>query len=230
MKIAGFIALTALTFGAFSPNYSYADDHDDMVEVEEYDVDENDEAENSKPKDEDVLSAQEARELIMSAPEADDATKGTVPDTKLKKYYDIRARQVAYRENVKEFRASLERRRVSYAEPQFAAIENYRETIAKVYAAEGKVAEEDRANQDREERIAAIREKRLKKEAEEAKNGKSSSEDDEVVSVSDESDADNDGTGLTEKPIPVEGEAEDGAPKKKVVTSEDAPDFDPANL
>ncbi len=208
MKTTAFLALSVLTIGAFSIQHSYAHDSNES---------------HDEPAEEAVLSADEAKELVMSAPEAADATKGLVPDSKLnKKYYDIRARQLAYREHVKAYRASLEKRRESYAQPQFNAAENYRETIAKVYAAEGAAAEEVRAGE--KEESAEAPKKDYSKEAPAIKDSEVASADDVTGS---ESDAD---VGLTEKPIPADPEAEEGAPKKKVVTSDDAPDFDPSDL
>lgn len=208
MKTAAYIALVALTFGAFSPSYSYADDHEDTEDV----------------KEEKVLSSDEAKALVMSTPEADDAVKGKVPDTKLKRYYDVRARQLAYREGVKEYRSSLEARRKSYAAPQIDAAENYRETIAKVYAAETKAAADARAESNEKEKDAA-------KEDMSSKKDEPVVEDDQVASVDDASEtSEEEGVGLTEKPIPSDVDAEEGAPKKKVVTSDDAPDFDPSDL
>ncbi len=199
MKIAAFIALSALSLAALPVSYSYANDG----------------------AEEQVLSLEDAKELINSEPEAKDATKGTVPDTNLTRYYDIRARQLAYRENVKDYRASLERRRVSYSKPQFEAAQNYRDTIAKVYIAEIEAAAKARAegsesydDHDNKTRDYSTEEPAII-DADLAANGEDSSQD---------------APGLTEKPIPADPDAEEGAPQKKVVTSKDAPDFDPSEL
>lgn len=208
MKTTAFLALSALTIGVFSAPHSYAHDsnepHDEAVEEE-------------------VLSLEEARALIMEAAEADDAVSGIVPDTKLKKYYDIRARQLAYREGVKEFRASLEARRGSFSAPEFAAIENYRDVIAKAYDAENAVAELARAEADAEVDGHDVPKKDYSKE-------KPAIMDDDIALADDASDTEEQDTGLTEKPIPSDPEAEEDEPKKKVVTSDDAPDFDPSDL
>lgn len=214
MKTAAFIAFLSLSIAL--PSYVYADDHKEMSETEE----------------ERVLSEKEAKELIMSTPEADDAVTGTVPDTKVKSYYDIRARQLAYRESVKDYRASLEARRKSYATPQTAASENYRETIAKLYESETKAEADKRANLEKSDEVKAKMRAKLDEVRKKKADGVSDPEvSDDQVAVSDVMNADVvDGTGLTEKPIPTDGEVVDGEPKKKVVTSEDAPDFDPSNL
>ena len=39
-----------------------------------------------------------------------------------------------------------------------------------------------------------------------------------------------DGEDLKEVPIPEDEEADDGTPKRKVVTTDDAPEFDPSDL
>lgn len=222
MKTTAFLAFAAFGLCVFSPSFSYADDHKDMDEAEE----------------ERVLSPEEAKELIMSTPEADDATSGKVPDTKLKRYYDIRARQLAYRESVKEYRASLEARRKSYSAPQTAAAENYRETIAKLYASESKAAAEERARAENEEKLKAQKgeniKAKLRAKLEENKKKKEGTDDQPVVEEDrvavNTTDGSDEEVGITEQPIPSDGEVEEGAPKKKVVTSDDAPDFDPANL
>lgn len=194
MRISVLLAVLALTFAGFS---AYAED-------------------TKKPAaDEEVLNLDEAKALIESSPAAKDAIKGTVPEDVSQNYYDIHARQIAYRENVKEYRASLEARRESFARPQYNALERYRETIAKVYAAEGEAAAKARAD---------VKDVKKKKEIDYSKEKPAIKDEDVAVA-----DIEEEG-GLTEKPIPSDPEVEEGAPKKKVVTSEDAPDFDPSDL
>ncbi len=172
---------------------------DDMVEVE------------------DVLTLDEAQDLIRNLPTASDAVSGVVSTDVDQQYYDLHARQLQYRENVKELRASLDERRENFVKPQVEALEQYRDVVDKVYAAETQAYQDELALQGEQK--------------DEDLEGMAENEnDDEPVDVVPDMDVDSEeDTGLTEQEIPQQ-DGEDSSIKKKVVTSDDAPDFDPSGL
>lgn len=181
-------------------------------------------AEDAKEEEEKVMTLEESRDFVMSGSTAKDAVGGPVSTTPAADHYDLYARQLAYREHAKDMRASLDQRRENYEKPRIDLIENYRDAQEKVFAAE----------------TAAYQEQVDKENAADKEDGDTIADED-MPKVMDTSDTDNkdmseektasaDGDkGLTEKPIPAEP-GEEGGPKKKVVTTEDAPDFDPSNL
>ncbi len=172
-----------------------------------------------KDNGERALSLDEVQSLISELGTGGDATAGTVPVDVDSASYDIYARQIAYRENVKAFRQSLDERRENYQSSYIDQKTAYQSLMEKVYKAE----------------IAAYQ-KSLGKE----KPSKKKSIGQVVAEVSDAPDmsdagaddadavAEND-EGLKEADIPPQ-EGEEGKVKKKVVTSDDAPDFDPADV
>jgi len=154
-----------------------------------------------------TMSPEQAKALVFSKSTAKDAVSGTVSEDSGMKYYDIRARQMAYRENAKDLRASLEARRVNFEAPRLQTIEDFRETQPKVYEAE-----------------SAAYQKSLKdgpKKKTMMKNVKTPSEKADVPKKDGVSDG-----GVKERDVP----SSDEGVKKKVITSDDAPDFDPSNL
>lgn len=187
--------------------------------------------------EEDVLTLDEAKALIMTRPGAKDATNEVVKDFSLE-FYDIYGRQLQYRENAKEFRAMLETRRYSYQRPYVAMRDAFDDVRMKVYEAERAAyqAQIEAYNNSLREREAAA----ASAAAEDAPKAKmepvSLPQPDEPINApaADDNgdDVADDGPVLREKDIPDEegADAEQGATKKKVVVSDDAPDFDPSNL
>ncbi|MGH1404639.1 MAG: hypothetical protein ACRBDL_10390 [Alphaproteobacteria bacterium] len=256
MKIlSGFVVFLALfAFVPFSSVYAQEKVSEESMEKEmsASDVDEAGDkkessmkkapkyAHNKKKEKEKPLTLEEAQDLINSLPTAKDAIGGTVKiESSWQKYYDFYGRQIAYRERVKELRASLEARRVSFEEPRTPVIERYRETLEKVYAAETAAYQEDVSQSGKP--VTKKRKKRKSKnnyptkedvrKAKEAKKDKNSTsapevEDERMAAV--DSDVRDDDVGLKEQDVPAQEGDEDV--KKKVVTSEDAPEFDPSNL
>ncbi len=208
MKFYTRVALYALVLTLVPLSYTYADDA--MMDEEE-----------------EVLSLQEAAELVNSLGTADDAVGGTVSGS-IDGYYDLYARQLSFREKSKVFRGSIEVRRESfeYAE-RVPALEQYKDVQEKVFKAE----------------TAAYQEALKAAEDEEAGNMEMESEEKskkkkemvvvpDVVASNDDDTSDNGDIILKEIPVP-EGDDDMDAEadvKKKVVTSDDAPDFDPSNL
>lgn len=203
MKFYTRVAFIFLAFALVSPSFSYADDAEEPAEV---------------------LSLDEAKSLIDNLPTAHDVVSGPV-STKALGFYDIYGRQISFRESAKELRVSLDVRRENFGAPRVKAIEGYRDTVIKVYAAETAAyqeslnqIEEDEENTAEENGEVMISVGQMD-DTEESEN---------VVSVSDDQQGE-DVPDLTETPIPSDNN-EEGAPKKKVIMSSDAPDFDPANL
>ncbi|PCJ97852.1 MAG: hypothetical protein COA45_09195 [Zetaproteobacteria bacterium] len=209
MKFYTRVAFLFLAFALFPVSFSYAEDATDAEQAE-------------------VLTLEEARHLVGNLPTARDAVTGVVP-TKSKEFYDIYGRQIAFREGAKELRASLDERRENFSAPNVEALEGYRDTVKKVYTAEA-VAYQASEVEDSEDDTAAAQ------EDEESMMVSVDVSDDadtiEDVPVSEEEAASVDDVeepGLMEKMLPSDS-VEEGTPKKKVVTSDDAPEFDPADL
>ena len=175
MKILKFLCFFAVLF-SFSPiSYSFAEEKERMR----------------------VLTLDEAEDLIHEAPSADDAVTGTVSPESLD-FYDIYARQLAFRESAKDLRASLEVRRESFEEPRLGVLENHRDVVPKVHAAETAAYLKETAGDDKKSKVRVpARKKQSKKQ--------------EILDVSDVQKQD-----LKEVPIPDAG---DVAPKRKVVTT-----------
>ena len=207
MKFYTRVAFLFVVFAAFPLSYSYAEDVSD-------------------DKKDEVLTLEEAGELIEALPTASDAVTGVV-STDVSGFYDIYGRQVAFRESAKALRASLDERRENFESPRVKSIEGYRGTVKKVYISEAAAyqsgldngSDEKMSMHSDENDNVAISDDEGKPEME--------PESDDEVAASDGQD--DDVPGLVEKPIPSDDMSE-GAPKKKVVMPEDAPDFDPANL
>lgn len=207
MKFYTRVALYALVLTLVPLSYTYADDA--MMDEEE-----------------EVLSLQEAADLINSLSTAKDAIGGTVGDP-YQDYYDMHARQLSYREKTKVFRASIDVRRVEFEVPRTPLIEQYKDVQNKVFKAETAAYQEAlRAHED--ESMGGMGmdpEKKSKKKKEMVVVP-------DVVASNDGDVSDNGDIILKEIPVP-EGDDDMDAEadvKKKVVTSDDAPDFDPSNL
>ncbi len=183
-----------------------------------------DEMAEDAAEEEKVMSLEESREFVMSGATAKDAVGGTVSTTPAAEPYDIYTRQLAYREHAKDMRASLDQRRKNYEKPHIELLENYRAAQEKIFAAETAAYQEqvDKDNAADKEDGAAMADEDMPKVMDSSDAGNKDMSEEKTAS------ADGD-KGLTEKPIPAEPGEEDG-PKKKVVTTEDAPDFDPSNL
>lgn len=211
MKFYTRVAFLIVAFAAFPLPSSYADD-----------------GQNDK-KDE-VLTLEEAGELIEALPTASDAVTGVV-STDRSGFYDIYGRQVAFRESAKALRASLDERRENFETPRVKSIEGYRDTVKKVYISETAAYQggldngsDEEMGMDSDENDNVVISTNVSDDAENSENPPET--DDEVANADGQ---DDDGSELVEKPIPSDDMSE-GAPKKKVVMPEDAPDFDPANL
>ncbi|MBI1300741.1 MAG: hypothetical protein GC137_03690 [Alphaproteobacteria bacterium] len=191
-----------------------ADDEQEIVEVFGQEINLEDE------EDDRVLTMEEAQELIYQRPAANDAIKGgEVPLSELG-IYNIYARQLAYRESARKFRASLEARRESFEAPRTAVVEEHREIVDKVYAAESAAfqkAQKNGSDQNEESRSAMIEENQ-----QEAKKDNLEKMDMAKTDISDDEYEGN----LKELPIP----SEDETVNRKVVTDPEAPDFDPSKL
>lgn len=170
-------------------------------------------------KEEEVLSPEEAKSLIDNLPTAKDAVTGTIPTDSSVGAYDIYGRQLSYRESAKELRNSIEIRRENFEAPRLDNIEQYRDVKEKVYAAESK-AFQDKLKEEEE--------LKAKSKADSKANSEETKKDDVVKVVSSSEDAADD-EHLKEQEIPPK-DGEEVTKKKKVVTSPDAPDFDPKNI
>lgn len=205
MKFFTRVAFLFLAFALFPLSYSYAEDGSDDAEA----------------SSEKVLTLDETRELIDGLPTASDAVSGVV-STEGKEYYDIYGRQIAFRKSAQELRSSLDERRENFETPRVNAIEGYRGTVKKVYVAET-AAYQDAVTNGSDDVAEVI-------EADESESDDASDEAEQPEEMADADDAQDEVVpGLTEKSIPSDSD-EEGAPKKKVVMPDDAPEFDPANL
>lgn len=183
-------------------------------------------------EDEEVLTLDEAKALIATRPGAKDATNEVVKDFSLK-FYDIYGRQLQYRENSKEFRAMLETRRYSYQRPYVEIRDAFDDVRKKVYEAERAAYQAQIEAYNK-----SINSKTQDAKEEEPVMAKPVSlpQPDEPINApaADDSgeDAEDGSPVLREEDIPSDegADAEEGVPKKKVVVSDDAPDFDPSNL
>jgi hypothetical protein len=170
-----------------------------------------------------VLSPEEVRTLIDGFPTVDDATAGTVPVETGLGFYDIYSRQIAFRENTKAYRASLEARRENYKKIYFDKRENYKENLNKIYRAETAEALKNKDAKGNSPEGDDIKEAKFEMEGAASESDESKDYDSSAVN------SDKNGKSLKEEDIPPK-EGEEGVVKKKVVTSDDAPEFDPADL
>ncbi len=206
MRLFTCVACFIVAFATVPVSFSYADD-------------------GQNDKKDKAITLEEASELIDSLPTASDAVTGTV-STDGSKYYDIYGRQVAFRESAKDLRESLDQRRENFENPRVEALELYRGTVGKVYASETEAYQNslEKKSDDKME-MDSDEEENVEVSAVSSDNKKDTAPEVEVTNDTQE-DA---GPDLVEKPIPSDDTSE-GAPKKKVVMPEDAPDFDPADL
>lgn len=203
MKTLARIACISLILPFISVPYSFAED-----------------AAEDKP----ALSAQGAKDLIASMPGAKDATEGYVEEEIPQDFYDIYGRQLQYRENAKEFRSMLEGRRLSFTTPHVTARTLYRDNLAEVYRAESATYQEDIADEGASKNGAMS--------TQDMASGESLDVDDTglVDVVDDILEKADDVDGLKEEAVSSDVDAADGETMKKVITSDDAPEFDPADL
>ncbi len=185
-------------------------------------------ADSSETTDDTPLTLEEAQSLIDTMRGARDATSGVVKEEVPQKFYDIYGRQAQFRENAKKFRAMLEARRTSFRKPQLKALDDYRDVLEKLYAAEMADYQNKLSKSDDEDGSMEEKDAMHKNVSVDEIEPKMSEEDMEDMASNDTDTSSDDGGGLKEEPIPNDVE-EDGT-KKKVVTSEDAPDFDPSDL
>jgi hypothetical protein len=224
MKSLTRVALYALAFSVVPFSYLYAQDPidlaPDMNSEEEIELDQmlGEEVDIQSLQDEMIEEAsdrpptlQEAKEALDALPGAKDAVQGTVPIAeKDMEVYDSYGRQLAYREGSKKYRESLDKRREAFAKPRTKMIQDYQKTRDIIYTAE---------TADYQKKLNEEKEVNTVSEAPEVPTG-------DVVSVIQEEAAEE--IGLKEQKIP--SDTDENAARKKVVTAEDAPDFDPARL
>ncbi|GEM_PF-3663711 len=166
--------------------------------------------------EEETLTLEEANALIELLPTSSDAVTGTVKEEYDYEYYDIYGRTLGFRESAKKLRESLEARRESFEKPRIEIIDLYRDSKEKIDKAQTAAYNESLKEEEDEENLT---------------ENEILIDEDEVVeennedAVSKESDI-----SLTEKTIPSKEGDDENAPKRKVVISEDAPDFDPSKL
>lgn len=156
-------------------------------------------------------SIEEAREALENLPGSKDAVKGPVNKEVNVEAYDIYGRQLSYREGAKEYRKSIDKRRKNFARPREELIENYQKTRDMIYAAET-VEYQESFNKQREDKV---REGRARELPVDADVGEIDLQEEEAVE-------------LKEQKIP--GSSKMQAARRTVVTTKDAPDFDPARL
>ena len=175
-------------------------------------------------KDAAPLSAQAAKDLIASMPGAKDATSGSVEQEVPQDFYDSYGRQLQYRENVKEFRSMLEARRESFTTPHVTAKSRYRDNLAKVYKAESAVYQDTLVKEDGAGKASVSSEKMKNEESMDSEDSGLVDVVDDIFDTSDENE------GLKEEVVSSDVDVSDGEAMKKVITSDDAPEFDPADL
>lgn len=186
---------------AVSDPISVIPEEEDVTDVE---------ADDDKP-----LSLMEANKLIQEMPGAKDAITGVINTKTSQEIYDIYGRQLAYREGAKKYRASLEERRKNFAVPRTKMIERYKEVRIKVHQAQSAAyqegLDEQQDSQDENEKPVVL-----------------DSVADSEAPISEEESA----GGLVEQMISEDAfEGDQGQMvQKKVVTSDDAPEFDPMKL
>ncbi len=208
MFILSRAVIFSLALCTFPLSISYAQENEAVENPSE--VETNIEEDASK-EDEKVLSIDEAKNLIFESPTAKDAIGGPVNTNAADEYYDIHARKLAYRENAKEFTNSINERRVDFESPRLKAIQNHAITANKAYIAESAAYNE--AEEEKKSSDEAMVEEEDKSEMTVATAEKSTPTEPEET--------------LKEENIPPK-EGDDT--QRKVITSDDAPDFDPANL
>ena len=191
-----------------APGDMDSEDFDDEMAMDDEEMDEDS-----------VPTLDQAKKIINSSSAAKDAVGGTVP-LNPNTYYDIHGRQLAYRENAKALRASLEARRKDFERPRTEIVEKHRSNVEKVYAAETAAYLDEQSESD--ESGSDMMDEDLFDEETASMDG--AVEETQTAAVDEES-----AGGLSEQEIPTVS-GEEGPIKRKVVTSDDAPNFDPANL
>ena len=171
-----------------------------------------------------------------------EAVSGTVPE--VEGYCDIYARQLEYKKAAKEFRESLEARRVSYEAPRIEALELYRQNLEELYKEESKEYQEELASIE-----DTVMDGSMSKDDMSMDEGMMSDDDtmsddsawDDMDSSSSDDTSMNDQEKMAEAPESSDGtsneqsegglkekqvqDSESGT-RKKVIMPEDAPDFD----
>ena len=219
MKSFTRVFVFALSLAAFPVSYSYADE---------------------RAASADVLSLEQALDLVNALGTADSAVGGEVPNPE-HSIYDMYARQLSFREKSKTFRQSIDVRRASFEEPRTGIIHQAKDIQSKIFEAENAAS---KSSQDVSKKDAMKMEKEamaMDKETME-KEMMFSEEDDGMIEIPHgqnekaammESEADD--AMLKEQEIPEDSSLDDegmdeDVTKRKVITSEDAPDFDPSDL
>ncbi len=229
MKTLTRVAFTALAFGLIPYTYSYAQEpvdlapdtsYEEEAELEQYLDEEILLEEESFSEGEDVLAdmnsdedrvptLEDAKKALEAMSGAKDAVKGKVPTEVDQDVYDIYGRQLSYREGANEYRESLDKRRENFAKPRTKMIEEYHKTRDVTYAAET-ADYQKKLNEQKEEELAGDGMQKLP-----TGEGVEAALEGEVVEE----------IGIKEQRIPG-----DMSVRKKVVTADNAPEFDPANL
>ncbi len=173
-----------------------------------------------------VLSLEEARALIEELPTYIDATSGTVPEETGLSFYDIYSRQIAFRENTKAFRASLEARRENYKKIYIDKRDAYKVALDKIYKAEIAAYQEEISSKGQNDEADGSDSPEITEEGDDIldENGEVEPQEADVEAGNAQSEG-----GLKEEEIPPK-HGEEETVKKKVVTSDDAPDFNPSDL
>ena len=232
MKTLTRVAFSTLAFSLVPFSYSYAQDPVDLApDIAESGIPSDADVSSDNEEDSDIQAVQdeviseekgipkaptleEARAALAMLPGARDATKGRLGGKTNQNIYDIYGRQLAYREGVKEYRKELDERREEFSKPRTKMIGEYQKTRDMIYAAE--TAEyQKKLNEEKSEKAKVDVHKLPTGEA------LSAIQDEEVAEA----------LGLKEQEIPSDvSESEAQKVKRKVVTTDDAPVFDPARL
>lgn len=168
------------------------------------------------------LTLDEAKELIKTQPGAKDAIGGEIETKVPQELYDIYGRQLAYRENAKLFRKSLNERRKNFEKPHEEMVDRYHSVRDKVYEAETaayQAALDDETPQD----LAPTKELNVATEKTE-EHIKETHQPVEQAPLSEKE--------LKEQKVlgTSWGKNEDIAVRRKIITAKDAPAFDPLKL
>lgn len=152
---------------------------------------------------------EEARRALEAMPGAKEAVTGEISTKVEGEIYDFYGRQLAYREGVKKYRASLDKRRENFSAPSMQALRKYQQTRDLIFAAE---------TADYQRRLHEQKNKQANTGVHKLPAGEAAS----AVLAEDVAEE----IGLKEQEVPSDTQEV----KRKVVTAGDAPEFDPARL
>ncbi len=189
------------------------------------------------------------KQKIDALPTAGDAVKGVVKENSNKEYYDIYGRQLAFRENAKKFRKSLEERRKAAEVPRLQAIKRYRNVAEEVYSEETAIYQEEIGG-TKSPKMMDMQDYGMESDAQQMdsdsmtgrktemmdgdvrmKNGKTEMLDGDVEMRGGKTEMEkplSDDDSLKKEMLPTAGGSV--SPRRRVVTSPDAPYFDASNM